>query len=156
MKRPAFQIYLLLSVFLLVLIWGNSLQPVSTSDALSLGILAKFQIAFQHWFGIAFPLSNHLLRKLAHFSEFLLYGLFLTLTFLAYGAKQRYALPYTLYLGLLTAVFDETIQYFSPGRGPHVTDVLIDHSGFCCGLLLALLLNPIFYKWFLKKRGFSF
>ncbi|MFR6291955.1 MAG: VanZ family protein [Peptococcaceae bacterium] len=132
-----------ISLLLLALIWGNSLQPAAASDALSTGVLAQLQ---QLWYNITaspFPLSNHILRKLGHFSEFLLFGLFATLTATARHHKKNLVIPVVLYMGLMVAVLDETIQHFSPGRGPQVTDVLIDHSGFCCGLLLALLIS----KW---------
>lgn len=129
-----------ISVLLLLLIWSNSLQPATASDALSTGVLAQLQQFWHNITGSAFPLSNHLLRKLAHFSEFFLLGLFTTLTGAACSQKKIRFLPAILYVGLLSAVLDETIQYFSPGRGPQVMDVLIDHSGFCCGLLLALFI----------------
>lgn len=132
-----------ISALLLLLIWGNSLQPATASDALSTGILAQLQQVWLNVTGNAFPLSNHLLRKIAHFSEFFLLGLFTTYTGITYSKKIRRFLPAVLYVGLLSAVIDEAIQYFSPGRSPQVTDVLIDHSGFCCGLLLALFL----WKW---------
>lgn len=130
-----------ISVLLLLLIWSNSLQPATASDALSTGVLAQLQQFWYNITGSAFPLSNHLLRKIAHFSEFFLLGLFTTFTGAACSQKKIRFLPAVLYVGLLSAVLDETIQYFSPGRGPQVMDVLIDHSGFCCGLLLALLLR---------------
>lgn len=132
-----------ISVLLLILIWGNSLQPATTSDALSIGMLTHLQQLWYDLTATSFPLSNHLLRKLGHFSEFLLFGQFTTLTALAYSPKKHTVIPVVLYIGLLVAVLDETIQNFSPGRGPQVTDVLIDHSGFCCGLLLAMLI----FRW---------
>ena len=42
--------------------------------------------------------------------------------------------------GLLTALTDETIQLFVPGRSGQVTDIWIDFSGVMTGLLVGLIL----------------
>ena len=42
--------------------------------------------------------------------------------------------------GLLTALTDETIQLFVPGRSGQVTDIWIDFSGVMTGLLAGLIL----------------
>ncbi len=44
--------------------------------------------------------------------------------------------------GLLTALTDETIQLFVPGRSGQVTDVWIDFSGVLTGLLSRWSLWP--------------
>ena len=43
----------------------------------------------------------------------------------------------------LTALTDETIQLFSPGRSSQVTDVWIDFAGVVTGTLLAFLVQAI-------------
>lgn len=123
---------------LLLLIWGNSLQPAEASSAFSTGVLSKLQPLWFQLTNSSFPLSHHLLRKLGHFSEFFLLGLVSTLTGAIGHKKLTSNLSAILYIGLAVAVVDETIQYFSPGRSPEVRDILIDYSGFCCGLLAAL------------------
>ena len=42
--------------------------------------------------------------------------------------------------GLLTALTDETIQLFVPGRSGQVTDIWIDFSGVMTGLLVGRIL----------------
>ncbi len=42
--------------------------------------------------------------------------------------------------GLLTALTDETIQLFSPGRSSQVLDVWLDFMGVLAGLLVGLFL----------------
>lgn len=130
-------------LLLLLLIWGNSLQPAEASSAFSSGVLSKLQPLWLQLTGASFPISHHLLRKLGHFSEFFLLGLVSTLTGTTGRKKLTSNLPVILYTGLAVAVADETIQYFSPGRSPEVRDILIDYSGFCCGLLAALVLCKI-------------
>lgn len=139
-------------LLLLLFIWGNSLQPAEASSAVSTGLLAQLKPLWRELTGTGFPISHHLLRKLGHFSEFLILGIAVTLTgTIGLPTRehretiilQKHIIPVILYAGLLAAVVDETIQYFSPGRSPEVRDILIDYSGFCCGLLLVLLLNRI-------------
>ena len=130
-------------LLLLLLIWGNSLQPAEASSAFSSGVLSKLQPLWLQLTGASFPISHHLLRKLGHFSEFFLLGLVSTLTGTTGRKKLTSNLPVILYTGLAVAVADETIQYFSPGRSPEVRDILIDYSGFCCGLLAAFALCKI-------------
>ena len=130
-------------LLLLLLIWGNSLQPAEASSAFSSGVLSKLQPLWLQLTGASFPISHHLLRKLGHFSEFFLLGLVSTLTGATGRKKLTSNLPVILYTGLAVAVADETIQYFSPGRSPEVRDILIDYSGFCCGLLAAFALCKV-------------
>ena len=42
--------------------------------------------------------------------------------------------------GLLTALTDETVQLFVPGRSGQVTDIWIDFSGVMTGLMVGLIL----------------
>ena len=51
--------------------------------------------------------------------------------------------------GFLAACVDETIQLFVPGRGPRVTDVLLDSVGVTCGILLLVAGYTIYQK---KKK----
>lgn len=83
--------------------------------------------------------TEHLVRKLAHFAEFAFYGLWLALWMKSDGKKAVYA----LLAGFVTAFLDETVQMFT-GRGPSIKDVWIDLFGIAAGIgfvhvLLALL-----------------
>ncbi len=125
-----------------VFIFLNSLTSAAAS-AHSSGEIYSFLsrvLGFLPFFTHAF------LRKTAHFAEFLLLGLLLGFfppVFLR-GKKREYLLP--LLFGLLVAVIDELLQFFSPGRAPLFTDVLIDLCGVVVGLLLSLLLRYFFDK----------
>ena len=84
--------------------------------------------------------AHKFVRKAAHFSEFALLGL-LSACLLLYisSALRKLKLWLTLtapaVFTLLYAISDEVHQIFS-GRGPRVTDVLIDFAGALCGILL--------------------
>ena len=45
--------------------------------------------------------------------------------------------------GVLTALADETIQIYSPGRSSQVTDVWLDSAGVLAGILAALVLMAL-------------
>lgn len=78
------------------------------------------------------------LRKLAHFSEYLVLGVLLyrALPVGRGGALGRAGLA--LALAAAYAVTDELHQGFVPGRTPSATDFLIDVSGAAAGQVLVL------------------
>jgi len=79
-----------------------------------------------------------LVRKAAHFSEFLLLGLFLRLLLERLRIKWKTAAAWGT--GALCAVMDELHQRAVSGRTAMAGDVLIDGAGALAGVLLALLL----------------
>ena len=78
-----------------------------------------------------------LVRKAAHFSEYLLFGFLLGLLFVRPNGHGRIFFPWAVCL--TAATVDETIQLFVNGRAGRVLDVLIDMSGATAGLIAALL-----------------
>ena len=123
----------------LAFIWGNSLQSGAASGAMS-GSLRAWLEQLLHT-----EISEFLLRKAAHFSEYGLLGVeFSLLLGLQYDKTGknfqhgRNLLDFPL-IGMLCAVTDETIQIFS-GRGSLVSDVWIDTAGFSTGFFLIVLL----------------
>lgn len=86
------------------------------------------------------PLSEHTVRKLAHFAEFTLEGFLLMLCLRVYTSHFVRHVSWPLLGGMTTALMDETIQKFIPGRTSQVTDVWIDMGGVVCGLFVALIL----------------
>ncbi len=73
--------------------------------------------------------SEHTLRKLAHFSEFAVLCYFACKAADDFSFGARVSNGYILLYCLLVAVIDEYIQFFSPGRGSMVSDILLDFSG---------------------------
>ena len=86
------------------------------------------------------PLSEHTVRKLAHFAEFTLEGFLLMLCLRVYTSHFVRHVSWPLLGGMTTALMDETIQKFIPGRTSQVTDVWIDMGGMVFGLFVALIL----------------
>ena len=151
--------YIILSVCVLValtvlsFIWGSSAQTGQSSGALS----AKVQEIINnilHTVGVRGSVSHRFVRKAAHFSEYAVFssalGLAIVYLFRAFGANTlkvsllsaMIALP----ISVLVALTDEfIIQANTTGRGPRLTDVLIDLGGALTGVLLAVAAAYIFY-----------
>ena len=85
--------------------------------------------------------TEHLVRKLAHFCEFFVYGIELQL-FFALSKSRKNAFLLALSHGLFTALVDETIQIFS-GRGPMIQDVWLDFSGMAVGALITIAVTTM-------------
>lgn len=125
-----------LSLFLFVtlaFIWGNSIQSIEASQALSLGVLEKIKPLLEVVTG-AGRATDHLVRKLAHFTEFAALGAELALLLMLAGRVRPQPAVNCAFLGLVVALLDETIQIFSH-RGAQIQDVWIDFAGLCAGLL---------------------
>jgi len=111
----------------LLLVFSQSAMPAPVSQAESGGL---FYLLVQ-----IFPfLTEHLLRKLAHFAEFAILGILL-------GKSLKGPNAWMLLSGLLCALCDETIQLFVMGRSSHVGDVWVDFSRILAAAVLLWLLN---------------
>lgn len=75
--------------------------------------------------------TDHMVRKTAHFLEFFTLGAEMMLMCMLH----RKSFVWPAFLGLLTALMDETIQ-ISSKRGSAVQDVWLDFSGVVAALLL--------------------
>ena len=129
---------LLLIAALLVFIFGNSLQNRAQSTEQSVGMLSVLSGLFQWVFGYN-GLTEHVVRKLAHFCEFAALGFF---TQHLWAVRRRVNLHYVLhglFSGMLCAVTDEMLQTLSD-RSAQVSDVVLDFSGVVCGSAVFLLL----------------
>lgn len=90
------------------------------------------------WFGMeasgpSAEWAHHLLRKAAHFTEYAILG-----TLCAWAlprGSQRWLMAWACATGY--AATDEIHQAFVPGRGPAVTDVLIDSLGAAAASFVA-------------------
>ena len=83
------------------------------------------------------PLT-YLVRKMAHFTEFFLLGVFLSLVFLTFRIPWKFRFLPAFLIGVLYAVSDEWHQTFVDGRAMEAFDVLIDSGGVFLGVLAAL------------------
>ena len=97
--------------------------------------------------------TEHFIRKLAHFTEFFGLGLELMLFMRLEFLKIKPVLPVNAWVfGTFCALIDETIQLFS-GRGPAVQDVWLDSAGCLTGVLIMLAGIMLADKKNKKKNG---
>ena len=121
-------------------IWFQSLQSAEDSSADS-GRIVRWVMALLGW-DTQPEWLTYAVRKAAHLAEFGVLGL------LWGGGGGAYARR-TLWLwGLPTAVVDECLQFFAPGRAPMVLDVCIDTAGYLCGVAVVWVVG----RWFVKRK----
>lgn len=121
-----------------IFIWGNSLQTAVESSQTSQGVLSTL-MPFLTWCGLSEDVLHTLVRKAAHMTEFALLGLLWSVAL----RKSEAALErvgWVLLICVLTALTDESIQLFVPGRSGELRDVWIDFLGGILGVILV----PIF------------
>lgn len=150
MRTNKAKISFIIMLFWVAVIFSFSLQPASDSSELSMSVgrrlaellpvdvveklseVPREQLDFLHM----------LLRKIGHFSEYFVLGIFSMVSFLQTELRHK------KWLGLgfcvLVAVMDETIQLFVSGRSGQITDVLLDSVGALFGILIVLLIRKLF------------
>lgn len=141
-RKIAIAINAVLLLAILTFIFSHSLANQAASAQESKNLLSILS-------GFLPGLTEHMLRKLAHFSEFAALGFF-TIHLCHVCRKLHMSTTiYSLFFGLLCALTDESLQMLND-RSAQVSDVWIDFSGVCCGVLCFLLLFIIHRMW--KKQ----
>lgn len=123
-------------------IFSNSMAVADVSSSESGRVLVLLQDILRRLGhpGLANRLTMHIVRKMAHFCEYTLEGFLLMLCMRVYSRHPLKHITVPMLGGVLTALTDETIQLFSPGRSSQVTDVWLDSAGVLAGILAALVL----------------
>lgn len=121
----------------IVFIFVRSLQPGTASNGESRWMLELLQRCLG-WLPI--QLNMHLVRKLAHFTEFAVLGALAGGLF-GLGRRGRLwrSLFYAAVVGGGIALCDETIQLFVAGRNGQVKDVWLDLAGAVTGVVVVTL-----------------
>lgn len=117
-------------------IWSQSVKSVEASAAESSRVTEFVRPVLEKIVGEG-NVTDHLIRKAAHFFEFFALGCELFCLTLALGLAGRRLLAAAFY-ALLAALTDETIQIFAE-RGSLVSDVWVDFAGALCGMLAVSL-----------------
>ena len=153
-KRHSIVLSLLLVLAVMVMIYCFSAQTGEESGSLSGRITGWLLSVLIPDFETMEPDAQQnlkdifglVIRKLAHFSEYALLGfsLYLHITQLQKKWSVRLPLLWAWGIGTLYAASDEFHQSFVGGRGPAVTDVLIDSAGVIAGVLLMV--------WILRRN----
>lgn len=136
-------LFFALTVLLAGAIFYMSGEPATASGArsgsLAEGILKLFYPQYDALSAAAqaalLASADHLLRKCTHFCVYAALGGLFLLDSLCFAAKPATHILRALLCAALYASSDEIHQAFVPGRGPAVTDVLLDSAGALCGIL---------------------
>lgn len=146
-RKILFWCALALSILWLLFIFSNSLDTGVVSDQKSSSV-TQFINDVLHAIGFKGDIPHATVRKLAHFGEFAILAIFVCTTLLL-SPKKLSALRCALFcpaICLVCAYIDETIQIFSEGRGPQLSDVAIDTFGAICGTAGIMFLYFIIIK----------
>lgn len=140
-------VWVLIAAAILILITCLSGQVASESNNLSKGFTKwLLDIFVGSYTAGELRLANNYARKAAHFTLYAALGFSLT------GALQYQTgapkLPTAVLLSAAFAALDEFHQHFVAGRGPQVSDVLLDTCGAAVGSLLMLGV-----LWLVRKAG---
>ena len=145
MNKRRIAVALLIVVMALVVsfIFGNSLKSREESRNDSDVVVGVIESIIRAIFGRKIENASFVVRKLAHFAEFLLLGLAVSgfVTVVNYNRKW-WLCGHALLFCLMVAVCDELIQSFVD-RGSTVSDVLIDFSGATVGFFVLIALIEV-------------
>ena len=144
-------IILVLTAAAIVFAFVHSAMSADLSSKESEGVFA-FLCGILRFFGAGEELTEHIVRKLAHFSEYTAIGMLLTSCAYSFDRFKPYRyLAYVFFAGLGTAFIDETIQLFSEGRAGMIADMWIDFSGVVLGTAVMLLFYFVYQRIRRKK-----
>lgn len=137
------------TILFLLFIFGNSLQDGAASGSRSAKAVEWIQSCFD-LLRIPILVSELVIRKLAHFSEYFALGLLLGMTIRAITSNWWARIFTPLFFGLLIPVLDEGLQLLIPQRSGEVRDVLIDFSGVLLGILI---ITPLLWLLLDRKKS---
>ncbi|MBE6764571.1 MAG: VanZ family protein [Ruminococcaceae bacterium] len=135
------------SVLWLAFIFLNSALDGDSSSAMS-GWALEFVQSVLDMLSVPLTLTEHFVRKAAHFTEYFILGALVMPTVLMYQSRRRYiiSIPVCLAVCFAAACFDEMfIQARVPGRCASMTDSFIDLSGAAAAVLAVCFIVAV--KW---------
>lgn len=144
-RRYYFFLWCASTLGVLSFIFCNSLLPADSSVEQSEKVFGVLQTLL-----FFFPFLTHgMVRTLAHAAEFALLGAHFALLPRFFCGKTKALRVLALFSGLLFPLIDEGIQFFVPGRGASLFDVLTDAVGYLFGAGMMLVL----YHFFRPQKG---
>lgn len=152
-------ILFILLLLVIAMTWYFTSQNGQVSHATSMAIAKKIEnfllenypINQSHYFSRVS--LDDLVRKAAHFSEYILLGSITSTLFNVIFRRVWMALASSIALCSLYAYIDEYRQNFFPGRTPTWFDWRVDVSGAILGILIAAIIYLVFrYIYKLRAR----
>lgn len=143
-------VLLVLLILALAFIWIHSMIPAEDSASESQRVGQWLTPLLEQFVGPG-NVTDHLVRKLAHFSEYSVLGAILgALVLVGKTPGIFFRGSYAFLCALAVAVIDESIQLLADGRGAQVEDILLDTAGSLTGLIVIWLIAAII--WTLRRR----
>lgn len=128
-------------------IFHNSLTPADESSRQS-GKVLEIILRVVEWLGgDSGWITEHLIRKTAHFTEYTVLGILLGETLRQYQTGVAMQRILQCWIGSVIPLVDETLQLFTEGRSGQISDVWLDMAGVFTGFFL---IGMIF--WMKKMR----
>ena len=167
-KRKGLRITAAVLLWLLTVSWGYFIYFMSAKDSVESGNVSG--TVAEGVAGVFLPdyeslpesekniIKNKLslpIRKLAHFTEFAVFGGLLLLSSWFTPCKRFKRMHYLIFstaCGIVYAALDEMHQGLVPGRAPRVTDVLIDTAGVICGVMFVALMIAVAERKISKNK----
>ena len=130
-NNKKFNIYMCLTIVWILVIFSFSMQSGEESHEVSGGIVSQLiEVLFPQGFMYVEQLE-FLIRRTAHFTEYFVLAI-LVLQMLKQTTCPKLFIV-CMFICVLVAGCDETIQLFSGGRSGRITDVMWDSVGAVCG-----------------------
>lgn len=143
MKKKQAMIWLI-PLCILLFIFNNSATPAVASDEASYSFVYMFENIFLFFKPtMTIQQMNHIIRKLAHFTEY--FGLAFSI-YIAHVIYPIFKNKYLLATSFIIPILDEWIQYFTPGRNCNMKDVLLDSFGMLCAFIFCILIHQYIKK----------
>lgn len=133
-------------VIYVCIIYGNSLTPAVVSSKGSGYVLGQLQSFLEMVSIDSGWLTEHIVRKSAHFVEYAGLGVLLVLSVKTWIPPVKCRFRGAFELAFVIPFVDETIQLFVPGRSGQVDDVWLDMCGAVVGLTIMTCLMKKFGK----------
>ena len=152
MKKFLKVFLIIISICWLGFIFSNSLKPADSSTEQSNVIVDAAETIIDTVVpnnNIPRPDLAVFVRKTAHFTEFCILSLLVTLTCITFTERKRMISSVSLILCAPACITDELLQLTSNGRACSVFDMLLDYCGVITGFLLVFLIFSLTQR---KKR----
>ena len=141
----SFAIWLTFAIAVANAIFLFSSQSAEISNETSKGALRKLlELFLGESTDALIRQYNHPLRKAAHFTLYAMLGFSLTGVF--QHQRRLHKLPLAIFVSAAFAALDELHQHFVEGRGPQLSDVLLDTAGAATGAILMGLILWFIYR----------
>ena len=132
------KLHILITILIMLFIFWQSAMPAAVSELESGSIVSRLA----EWLQADEDLVSFVVRKSAHFTEFLILGVSLFLTVRDLRKRSSFWIPWAI--GAAYAVSDEVHQHFVPGRSCEVRDMIIDACGVLAGVAIC--------RWMARKK----